>query len=421
MNTAYWLGALAYLAIAIAVNDLAEATEDRSLLARRRPVLAACGAGALGQGTLALLPEWNMGPYVQAACLLALPAAFWPVLARLKRGRLRIINRRLAALADRAADRAAAAEAWLALAEQTGHVGHWQLSLPGPRLVWSDEMCRIHGLWREHFTPQLESALAAFHPLDARRVGEIIQGTLGARGTFEVAARLRRPDGEIRHVIMRGASIVGASGVVEGVNGVMVDVTEPRRRELALAGTGAGRDQFWEDPVTELPSRAQFDISLNAEFKRAMRAKQPLGLVLIEIDDFASYATHHGEMEADACLRQVALAVHALPRRAGDVVARYAAAQIAVLLPLADTAGALRVARSLGEAVRALCLAHGASARGTVTISCGAACITVDDLYNPLELSRRAAEALAMARDAGGDRAQPHRLRVPEAMVLHGA
>ncbi len=418
MITANMLGALAYLALAIGVNDLAEATEDRVLRSRRRAVLAACGAGALAQVVLVLRPDWNMGPYVQAACLLALPASVWPLLARLKRGRVHITNRRLAALAERAQIRARAAEAWLALAEQTGHVGHWQLSLPRQVLVWSDEMYRIHGLWRENFMPRLESALAAFHPLDAKRVGEILHEVEHARGTFEVAARLRRPDGEVRHVIMRGASIVSASGMIEGVNGVMVDVTEPRRRELALAGSG-GRESLWEDPVTELPSRAQFDLSLNAEFKRAMRAKQPLGLVLIEIDEFARYAEHHGSLEADACLRQVALAVQALPRRAGDVVARYAAAQVAVLLPLADTGGALRVARALAETVRALGLAHGASSRGLITVSAGAACITVDDLYNPLELTRRAAEAMTAARDAGGDQAQPHRLRVQQGFVLH--
>jgi diguanylate cyclase (GGDEF)-like protein len=415
----YWLGALAYLAMAIGVNDLVEVTEDRVLRARRRTILAVCGAGAATQVAMMVMPGWPMGPFVQTACLLALPASFWPLLARLKSGRVRLVNRRLEALADRAESRARAAEAWLSLAEQAGHVGHWQLSQARQQLVWSDEMYRIHGLWREHFAPKLESALAAFHPLDARRVGEILREVETARGTFEVAARLRRPDGEMRHVIMRGASIVAASGVIEGVNGVMVDVTEPRRRELALAGSGAGRDLLAEDPITELPNRVQFDLSLNAEFKRAMRARQPLGLVLIEIDEFARYAEQHGSLEADACLRQVAHAVQALPRRAGDVMARYAGAQIALLLPLCDTGGALRVARALAETVRALGLVHGAGSRGLVTISAGAACITIDDLYNPLELTRRGAEALAAARAAGGDQAQPHHMRVPPDLVLN--
>jgi diguanylate cyclase (GGDEF)-like protein len=341
------------------------------------------------------------------------------VLSRLKHGRLRIVNRRLTARALRAEERARAAQAWLAMAEQCAHVGHWQLTAPGRRLVWSDEMYRIHGLWREHYEPKLPSALASFHPLDAKRVGEILEDALHARAPFEIAARLRRPDGEIRHVVLRGAAQVASTGTIEGVNGVMVDVTEPRRREVALAAAGGVREQLLEDPVTALASRTQFDLCLNAEFKRAMRTKQPLGLVLLEIDQFGEYAQAHGGNEANACLRQVALALQAQPRRAGDVVARFAAAQIAVLLPLADTNGALRVGRALAESVRALGLVHGAAARGHVTVSCGAACITVDDLYNPLELTRRAADALQAARDAGGDRAHPHRLRVSEGFVLH--
>ena len=60
------------------------------------------------------------------------------------------------------------------------------------RLIWSDEMYRIHGLWREHYTPRIESALAAFHPVDGKRVGALLQETVARRGQLEVAARLRR-------------------------------------------------------------------------------------------------------------------------------------------------------------------------------------------------------------------------------------
>jgi diguanylate cyclase (GGDEF)-like protein len=253
--------------------------------------------------------------------------------------------------------------------------------------------------------PRLDTALAAFHPVDSKRVGNILLEALASHGKFEVAARLRRPDGDIRHVILRGETHGNEAGQVESLIGVMVDVTEPKRLESRLLPHAGQRDTPLEDNLTGLADRQQFDLSLNYEYKRAVRSKKPLGMVLLEIDHFAEYAAHYGMMGADACLRQVAHTVHALPRRTGDVVARFGRAEIAILLPLADAAGALRVANSVAEAVRALVLAHAAHDSGVVTISCGAASIGMDDLYNPQELSRRAARALAQAQVQGGNQA----------------
>jgi diguanylate cyclase (GGDEF)-like protein len=140
-----------------------------------------------------------------------------------------------------------------------------------------------------------------------------------------------------------------------------------------------------------------------------VRSKKPLGLVLIEIDEFYQYGTHYGARQADICLRNVAQAVQAVPRRTGDIVARYGETEIAVLLPLADGAGALRVALQILEAIRALGLTDAGRDGGLLTVSAGAAAFTMDDLYNPLELTRRAAQALADARLYGGDRACGYR------------
>jgi diguanylate cyclase (GGDEF)-like protein len=407
-------GAIAYIAMAFAVNDLAVASETSVLGQRRGALLAILSAGALVQMLLGLAAYYNFAsalPALQmlaAVCLVALPLSFWPVVARLKRGQLHILNARLLARARRAEAAVVAARNWLALAEQSGHVGHWQLSVPDYQLRWSDEMYRIHGLWREHYAPRLESALAAFHPVDGKRIGVLLQEAAANQGNFEVAARLRRPDGEIRHVILRAAPALDAEGQVGELNGVLVDVTEPKRAEAQLALSGV-RGLPLEDELTGLADRRQFDLSLGYEFKRAVRSRKPLGLVLLEIDHFPEFGAFYGVLEADACLRAVAQAVQAVPRRTGDVVARYGATEIAVLLPLADSAGAQRVAAQILEAVRALALPNAGHGAGVLTASCGAAAfVGMDDLYNPLELTRRAARALVDAKEAGGNRVCGH-------------
>jgi diguanylate cyclase (GGDEF)-like protein len=401
------LAAIAYLAMAFAVNDMFIATGTTVLRRRRRYILSVMLTGAGLQVLMLLASYFGFAvalpalQFLAATCLVAVPLSFWPVVGRIKRGHMHVVNRRLSERAERAEAEAAAAKKWLELAEQTGHVGHWQLTVPDNRLTWSDEIFRIYGLWREHYKPRIETALAAFHPLDGKRVGALLQETVANRSRFEVACRLRRPDGDIRHVIMRGAADIGATGRVEAVSGVMVDVSEPKRAEQRAQPNQAIP---LEDSLTGLADRKQFDLSLGHEFKRAVRSRKPLGMVLLEIDNFRGFIAHYGVMEGDACLRRVAQAVQAMPHRTGDVVARYGGNEIAVLLPLADAAGAFRVGTLVAEAIRALGLPHAGHEGGALTVSIGAAAfVGMDDLYNPLELTRRAERALADAKAAGGN------------------
>lgn len=400
------LGAVAYIVMAFAVNDLFDAAEP-AVRGRRPVVMEVVLTGALLQAGLVVAAELNSPMMTQGLqvlagiCLLALPVSFWPLVQRLKQGQLHVVNTRLEMRARRAEAQVAAGMAWLKLAEQTAHVGHWQLLAPENQLVWSDEMFRIHGLWREHYKPRLETALAGFHPVDGKRLSALMQEAMAEKGSFEMPARLRRPDGEIRHVLLRGAVALGGTGKVAGLNGVMVDVTEPKRAEARLRPVAGSA---LEDALTGLADRKQFDLSLGHEFKRAVRSRKPLGLVLVKIDHFRAFNAHYGRFEGDACLRAVAQAVQAMPRRTGDVVARYEGAVLAVLLPLADPGGAMRVGTLIAEAVRALGLPNAGHGSGQLTVSCGAAAfVGMDDLYNPLELTRRASKALADARAAGGN------------------
>jgi len=410
------LMAIGFLAVAFMVNDLFTATETSVLGNRRGALMVAALVGALMQASMIVAAPYNIALLNQGLgvivtlSFLALPALFWPSVRRLKQGQMKIISRRLLHRARRAEENARATRVWLGMAEQAGHVGHWQMTMPDNRLIWSDEMFRIHGLWKEHYRPNVETALAAFHPLDGKRLAGLLQEVAVHGGDFDVAARLRRPDGEIRHVVFRGQAVQNWLGAVELVNGVMVDVTEPKRAESRPpAHAGALDGMGTEDPMTGLADRRQFDASLGYEFKRAVRSKKPLGLVLIEIDQFYQYGTHYGVRQAEICLRDVAQAVQSVPRRTGDIVARYGETEIAVLLPLADGAGAQRVATQIREAIHALGLADAGRDSGMLTVSCGAAAITMDDLYNPMELSRRAIRALADAQLYGGDRVCAYR------------
>jgi diguanylate cyclase (GGDEF)-like protein/PAS domain S-box-containing protein len=337
-------------------------------------------------------------------CLLAAVACLWPLVARLRQGALLVVNPRLERRATRAETQAKAALGWLNMAEQAAHVGHWSIALPLGTVAWSDEMYRIHGVWREHFHPTLDNVLSAMHPQDAERVSALLNALEEQAGEFETALRLRRPDGEVRHALLRARARRDEAGHITAVLGVMVDVTEPRRT-VVLPPFHTGAVDGTEDRVTGLPSRAQFELALGYEFKRAVRARKPLGVVVLEIDQFESYRHRYGPRAAERAQRDIAQALRNKPRRTGDLVAQFGEAQFVVLLPLADDTGAARVAGQLLEVVRALAILDDGRESGALSASCGvAAFVGLDDLYNPAELPRKAARALADARLFGGDR-----------------
>ncbi|HPW55198.1 MAG: diguanylate cyclase [Thermoanaerobaculaceae bacterium] len=156
------------------------------------------------------------------------------------------------------------------------------------------------------------------------------------------------------------------------------------------------------DPLTGIGNRRRFEERLLSEWKRAVRARSFLSLVMIDIDHFKPYNDAYGHQRGDECLKAVASAlVDALPR-AGDSVARYGGEEFAVILPLTDCPGAVKVAESLRLRVEALALPHrNSSVAQVVTISCGVATFVPALEIHTDELLRLADQALYYAKQGG--------------------
>ncbi len=132
----------------------------------------------------------------------------------------------------------------LRLAEQISGVAHWRLSLPDRRLHGPSELFRLFGLDPAADAPDMEAMLAACHPDDRQRVRETLERSIARLSDLSLRTRVLWPDGQIRHVEMRGVAEQGRGGVLTGLTGAVMDVTEHRvaedmRAELRALGIRA--------------------------------------------------------------------------------------------------------------------------------------------------------------------------------------
>jgi len=161
------------------------------------------------------------------------------------------------------------------------------------------------------------------------------------------------------------------------------------------------------DGLTGLANRRHFDIRLEREWKRALRVKHPLALILLDVDYFKPYNDTYGHQSGDDCLRQVAGLLTRAAHRSDDLAARYGGEEFALILPNTDLAGALHVAEQLRTDVEALRLPHRASSASKwVTLSLGVAAMVPALGMTSGELIALADQALYRAKQSGRNRAQ---------------
>jgi len=167
-----------------------------------------------------------------------------------------------------------------------------------------------------------------------------------------------------------------------------------------------------QDSLTGIANRRHFDDSLKQEWRRALRARRPLALILFDIDYFKQYNDVYGHQAGDECLRAVAgnLARHA--RRPGDWVARFGGEEFAVVLSETDARGAVHLAEQMRAAIDALAIPHSGSAVGrTVSISAGVASMVPESATGePDELVQWADAALYDAKRQGRNRVVSYNL-----------
>lgn len=185
---------------------------------------------------------------------------------------------------------------------------------------------------------QLEFIVPEDHERAIARFGETWE--VGQLSDMEFT--LLRADGTSFPAAVSVSVMHDSGGQPTGITVVVKDVTERKAYEDRL------RHQAMHDSLTSLPNRTLFGDRLAQALLSARRTREPLAILLIDLDRFKEVNDTLGHQVGDLLLQAVGERfLEAL--RESDTVARLGGDEFAVLLTGADEAGAVSAASKLAE------------------------------------------------------------------------
>jgi diguanylate cyclase (GGDEF)-like protein len=140
---------------------------------------------------------------------------------------------------------------------------------------------------------------------------------------------------------LRFSPIRDANGAVTGATGVAIDLSERRGLEEKLAFRAT------HDALTELPNRELFFDRLAQALIASHRTRDPLAVVVLDVEEFADVNATLGPRGADVALRELAMRLARRTDVPGATLARVDGDRFGWILPGADDAATLSFIRRI--------------------------------------------------------------------------
>ena len=162
------------------------------------------------------------------------------------------------------------------------------------------------------------------------------------------------------------------------------------------------RNQAIRDPLTGLYNRRYLEETLDRELSRAKRSRQPLALLMLDVDHFKRFNDDHGHAAGDVVLKELGrLLLDAF--RGSDIACRLGGEEFVVVLPGVGASEAQQRAERIRHDVKMMSLRLEQTVLGPVSVSLGVA-VNVGQELSGRELLRSADAALYISKREGRDR-----------------
>jgi diguanylate cyclase (GGDEF)-like protein/PAS domain S-box-containing protein len=206
------------------------------------------------------------------------------------------------------------------------------------------------------------------------------------------------------HLVVTAAQDAGGAPLCRTV---LSDITERKAAEEKVQLLNAELEQMaLTDYLTNLYNRRYFMQHGAEEIKRANRNRQPLAVLMLDIDEFKKVNDTHGHQVGDAVLQQVAAVLKASLRET-DIIGRLGGEEFGMLLPNTPLHDAALLAERIRQSIADMLLQTPGDALigSSITISIGAAAFTTE-MTSIDDLLRNADTAMYRAKNSGRNRVE---------------
>jgi diguanylate cyclase (GGDEF)-like protein len=260
---------------------------------------------------------------------------------------------------------------------------------------------------------------APTHCLALGEVGEADRRAQGCRACYRraptaAAAQTCFPvssrHGPTSIVCFRWQPITPASGRdASSIGRLQVEQATAFVKQIGLALTSVRlkeqlREQTLRDPLTGLHNRRFLEEVFPRDLLRAARNQEPVGILMLDLDDFKAFNDAHGHPAGDTLLKAAAARIQSLVR-AADVACRYGGEEFILILPDATVDDASARAEQIRAAIGELTIDIDGVPTPSVTISIGVAASPRNG-ESAAALVRAADSALYAAKSNGRNRTE---------------
>ncbi len=298
------------------------------------------------------------------------------------------------------------------VANNTADWEFWQA--PDGKFIYSSPSCKeVTGHTAEEFFDDDGLLERIIHPDDLVKFSSHRHFALTSKMVGEIEFRIILPDGWVQWIGHVCQPVFDDQNRYLGVRGSNRNITARKQAERELQRAKESLEEVNHtllvaiereqrisriDSLTEVYNRRYFFEIAAHECSVAERYKQPLSLIMFDIDNFKKFNDQYGHQVGDEILKNITQIAREQLRSA-DILGRYGGEEFTILLPNSNAQESLIVAERIRDRVGAYKLDIG-SGLVSVTISVGVAeyCTETQALD---DLLRNADKAMYAAKESG--------------------
>lgn len=248
-------------------------------------------------------------------------------------------------------------------------------------------------------------------PEDRDAVQATIEHFLTTSGKkISIRCRVYHKDGQWIWVDIAAWGVPGPSGPRHEVACVLKDISEYEREhsafvdevEQAHARRQAEAEIALTDQLTGFRNRTAADNVLLASLTNVRASAFPVGVLLVDIDNFKQLQNTYGQSVSETVIKMLATHI-AESCRHDDFMARYRGDQFVIVLPGTNAAGTIICGEKLIRNIRSADWS-GTPLQDRLTISIGATCMQFNSGLTVPELMGILESQLTQAKESGGNR-----------------